>query len=162
MEQVCLLLVRLQSHNGWSAIKAFGGGGGEERERREGFENYRLLLLLIRGEGGRWTMSFKTTPFWSSPFYIYIYETASFWIKRVVSFKWAKLQISPPLFHIRSPPLLLAAFFTLVLGLWFMQLSPQLINKLPISSIRPLIQSKTTPFIYPVFPNWSLVSVFHN
>jgi hypothetical protein len=26
--------------------------------------------------------------------------------------------------QIRSPPLLLAAFFTLVLGLWFMQLSP--------------------------------------
>ena len=31
-EQVCLLLVRLQSRNGWSAIDAFDGGGGEERE----------------------------------------------------------------------------------------------------------------------------------
>ena len=36
-EQVCLLLVHLQSRNGWSAIGAFGGGGGEERERRDGF-----------------------------------------------------------------------------------------------------------------------------
>ena len=36
-EQVRLLLVRLQSRNGWSAIDAFGGGGGEERERRDGF-----------------------------------------------------------------------------------------------------------------------------
>ena len=52
-EQVCLLLVRLQSRNGWSSIEAFGGGWGEERERREGVENFRLLLLLIRGEGGR-------------------------------------------------------------------------------------------------------------
>jgi hypothetical protein len=32
------------------------------------------------------------------------------------------LQLHPCQF--RSPPLLLAAFFTLVLGLWFMQLSP--------------------------------------
>ena len=37
MEQVCLLLMRLQSRNGWSAIDAFGGGGGEEK--REGFLN---------------------------------------------------------------------------------------------------------------------------
>ena len=28
-------------------------------------------------------------------FFIYIYETTSFWIKRAVSFKWVKLQISP-------------------------------------------------------------------
>ena len=40
--------------HGWSAIEAFSGGGGEERERRDGFfENFRPLLLLIRGEGGR-------------------------------------------------------------------------------------------------------------
>ena len=31
-EQVRLLLVRLQSRNGWSAIDVFGGGGGEEKE----------------------------------------------------------------------------------------------------------------------------------
>ena len=53
--------------------------------------------------------------------YIYIYETASFWVKRVVSFKWLNFKSVP---QIRSPPLLLAAFFTLVLGLGFMQFSP--------------------------------------
>ena len=55
MEQVRLLLMRLQSRNGWSASDPFGGlkvwgfGGGEEREAGR-FENgFRLLLLLIRG-----------------------------------------------------------------------------------------------------------------
>jgi hypothetical protein len=66
-----------------------------------------------------------------------MYETASFWRKRAVSFKCGArmrqipnqpliifffLQLHPCQF--RSSPLLLAAFFTLVLGLWFMQLSP--------------------------------------
>ena len=39
MEQVCLLLMRLQSRNGWSASDPFGGlkvwgFGGDRRERR--------------------------------------------------------------------------------------------------------------------------------
>ena len=53
-EQVCLLLVRLQSRNGWSAIDAFGCGGGEEREAGRFFKNgFCLLSLFKRGEGGR-------------------------------------------------------------------------------------------------------------
>ena len=55
MDKVCLLLVRLQSRNDWSASDPFGGlkvwgfDGGEEREAGR-FENgFRLLLLLIRG-----------------------------------------------------------------------------------------------------------------
>ena len=56
----------------------------------------------------------------------------------------------------------LAAFFTSVLGLGFMQLSPQLINKPLISSIRPLNQFNTAPSIFAPFPNWSLVSDFRN
>ena len=45
-----LLLVRLQSRNGWSAIDAFGGGGGEEREVGRFFKNgFCLLVVQTRG-----------------------------------------------------------------------------------------------------------------
>ena len=47
-------------------------------------------------------------------FFFFFYETASFWVKRAVSFKWLNFKSVP---QIRSPPLLLAAVFTLVLGL---------------------------------------------
>ena len=47
-------------------------------------------------------------------FFFNIYETASFWVKRAVSFKWLNFKSVP---QIRSPPVLLAAFFTLVLVL---------------------------------------------
>jgi hypothetical protein len=45
----------------------------------------------------------------------------------------------------------LAAFSTLVLGLWFMQFDPQLINKLLISSIWPLILLITAPIFTRLF-----------
>ena len=83
-EQVCLLLVRLQSRNGWSASDPFGGlkvwgfGGGEEREAGR-FENgFRLLLLLIQGERRKMNSVIQND---TVLVFIYIYiisETTSF------------------------------------------------------------------------------------
>ena len=84
---MCLLLVRLQSRNDWSASNPFGGlkvwgfGGGEEREAGR-FENgFRLLLLLIRG-GKKKDEQCRSKRHRSSLFFIIIiyiiYETASF------------------------------------------------------------------------------------
>ena len=86
----------LQSRNGWSAIGASSVAVGARRERGGTFENFRLLLLLIRG-GKEEDEQCRSKRHRSGPFFfIYIYETASFWIKRAVSFKCVKLQISPP------------------------------------------------------------------
>ena len=94
-EQVCLLLVRLQSRNGWSAIGASSVAVGAKRERGSTFENF-CLSLLIRGGRKKMNSVVQNDTFLVPFIYIYIYETASFWIKRVVSFKLGKLQISPP------------------------------------------------------------------
>jgi hypothetical protein len=60
------------------------------------FENGFCLLLLFNG--GRRKMNSvvqNDTVLAFLFFFFFLYETTSFWIKRAVSFKWAKLQISP-------------------------------------------------------------------
>ena len=53
-EPACLLLVRLQSRNGWSAIDAFcGGGGGEEREAGSLKKNKNGFRLCCCSNGGK-------------------------------------------------------------------------------------------------------------
>ena len=77
MEQVYLLLMRLQSRNGWSAIDAFGGGGDEEK--REGFLNKNVSCCS--SFGGKMNSVVQNDTVLVSLFiyiYIYIYETASF------------------------------------------------------------------------------------
>ena len=68
MEQVCLLLMRLQSRNGWSAIDAFGGGGGEEK--REVFLNKNVSYCS--SFGGKMNSVVQNDTFLVSLF-IYIY-----------------------------------------------------------------------------------------
>ena len=107
----------LQSRNGWSAIGASLVAVGARRERRGRiFEIFRFCSVKNGGkeedEQCRSKRHRSDLPLFF--LYIYIYETASFWVKRVVSFKWLNFKSVP---QIRSPPLLLAAFFTLVLGL---------------------------------------------
>ena len=94
----------------------FGGGGGEERDAGE---SSNFFVFCSVKTGGRRKMNSVVQNdtvliFLFFFIYIYIYETASFWVKRAVSFKWLNFKSVP---QIRSPPLLLAAFFTLVLGL---------------------------------------------
>ena len=74
-EQVRLLLVRLQSRNGWSAIDAFGGGGGQERERRDVFFKKFRLLFAVNSEGRRKMNSVvqNDTVLVFSLFFFYIY-----------------------------------------------------------------------------------------
>jgi len=96
-------------------------------------------------------------------FFLFLHETTSFYTKRAVSFKCGAskfffksvlnyfLFISIASLSISSPPSYLAAFSTLVLGLWFMQFDPQLINKLLISSIWPLILLITAPIFTRLF-----------
>ena len=85
-----LLLVRLQSRNGWSAIDAFSGGGGEEREAGRFFKNgFCLLVVQTRGRRKMNSVVQNDTvlAFLFFCFFFFLYETTSFWIKRVVSFK---------------------------------------------------------------------------
>jgi len=55
----------------------------------------------------------------------------------------------------------LVAFFTLVLGFELVHFDPQLINKIPISSISPLIKSIGSPSLAPL-AKWSLTVNFFN
>ena len=63
------------------------GGEVRERERREVFSKF--FLSSVAGSGGRKTMNsvVQNDTVLVLYIYIYIYETASFWIKRAVSFK---------------------------------------------------------------------------
>ena len=119
-----------QVHGGWSANVfgrwAPGERGPDEIQTKAPFSFF--PAAMFGGEEERGTVSFKTTPFCF--FFFLMYETASFWRKRAVSFIcgartrqcsnqpsiiFCSFQLHPC--QIRSPPLLLAAFFTLVLGL---------------------------------------------
>jgi hypothetical protein len=59
--------------------------------------------------------------------------------------------------QIQLPTLKLAPFFTLVLGFEFVLLDPQLVNKLPISSIWPPDSVNFCPYISVPFLVLSLV-----
>ena len=65
----------------------------------------------------------KTALFWASVFFFFfatVNETAPFWSKRAISFKRKRRQKH----HIQISTLHLRAFYNLVLGLGFLQLSP--------------------------------------
>jgi len=91
------------------------------------------------------------------------HETASFWTKRAISFKYdanmstSKSVLSYLLFiSIASLPtsigaLIVGCLSTFVLGLRFMQFDPQWINKLLISSIWPLIWLLIAPLFTRLF-----------
>ena len=135
-----------------------------ERERINVGENRGTKLsfspIFCASRGRRKAIvPFKTTSFWA--FFLTVYGTTPFWTKRAVSFKWkgVKICLSSHCSSIcdlfnrvlncnfncknqfnyiptknQTAALELAALFTLVLGLEFMQFDPQLSNKLLISS----------------------------
>ena len=74
----------------------FGGGGGEERDAGESSNFFVFYSVKTGGRRKMNSVVQNDTVLVSFYIYIYIYETASFWIKRAVSFKWVKLQVSPP------------------------------------------------------------------
>jgi hypothetical protein len=61
------------------------------------FENGFCLLLLFNGGRRKMNSVVQNDTVLAFLFFFsfFFYETTSFWIKRAVSFKWAKLQISP-------------------------------------------------------------------
>ena len=81
-----------KSHNGWSAIDSFGGGGGGEEREAGRFEKTMVFFVFCfcsiggrkKDEQCRSKRHRSGLPFF---FFFLLYETASFWRKRAVSFK---------------------------------------------------------------------------
>ena len=69
-------------------VRSMGSRRERARPKLKKKASFPSSPLHVRGEEERGTVSFKTTPFCSSPFFFNIYETALFWRKRAVSFKY--------------------------------------------------------------------------
>jgi hypothetical protein len=107
--------------------------------------------FYLKGKGDKKNMSEFTLVF--NLWFVQLSPQLPFWFKNQCNCIPAKKQ---------TAALKLAAFFTLILDLEFMQFDPQLINKLLISSIWPLIWFNCSPSIYACFSFWSLVLDFFN
>jgi hypothetical protein len=137
--------------------------------KTRGRKNLLLPLLRASRGRRRLTVPFKTTPFRSLLFFFReqcmkrccFGQNTSFHLKGKCGKKMSKFTLVLNLWFVQSSPQLqfwfkkqcnciptknqtatpkLAAFFTLVFGFELVQFDPQLINKLLISSIWPLIQ----------------------
>ena len=82
----------------WPIRWSCGASVGARRERREGLKMFSSLVATHSGGRRKMNSVVQNDTVLVFYIYIYIYETTSFWIKHAVSFKWAKLQISPPSF----------------------------------------------------------------
>jgi len=104
----------------------------------------------LKGKGGKNVSEFTLV---LNLWFVQSNPKLQFWFKNQCNCIPAKNQ---------TTALKLAASFTLVLGLEFMQFNHQLSNKLLISSIWPLFWFNCNPSIYACFSFWSLVSDFFN